>query len=272
VQIFSKKSYLNKFNKDNKNNVLYVQHFLNLFLQDGKGYFAEILYKNFLTIHKHNKIHFLLNLFKIVRYLQFFLLLKGYRYKVGRGVIKIRYFLTPVSILRQYFLSFFYFLAGVKKRADVCYYNKVFLEFFQLIFFDENFALETITHLYTLAQQSRMFVPKKKRVFLKRSSTVKKVTFIRSKLKFFLLNMGTITTPLLIANRYRFLQAQLEQVYFLFCLRKRLVLKNKYKYNKQIKFLKNFKTLLKKKMLLLLFKSTLRKFRRRFLTPILSKH
>jgi hypothetical protein len=176
--------------------------------------------------------------------------------------------------LRQYFLSFFYFLAGVKKRADVCYYNKVFLEFFQLIFFDENLALETITHLYTLAQQSRMFVPKKKRVFFKRSSTVKKITFMRSKLKFFLLNKGSLITPSLTAkaNRYRFLQARLQQVYFLFCLRKKLVLKNKFKYNKQIKFLKNFKSLLKKKILLLLFQSTLKKFRRKILLKILSKH
>jgi len=176
--------------------------------------------------------------------------------------------------LRQYFLSFFYFLSGVKKRADVCYYNKVFLEFFQLIFFDENFALEIITHLYILAQQSRMFVPKKKRVFFKRSSTVKKITFMRSKLKFFLLNNGTLTTPALIAkaNRYRLLQARLQQVYFLFCLRKKLALKNKFKYNKQIKFLKNFKTLLQKKMLLLSFQSALKKFRRKFLTIILSKH
>jgi len=72
LQTFLIKLYLNKFHKDKKNNIVYVQHFLNLFLQGGKGYFAESLYKNFLIIHKHNKTHFLLNLFKIIRFLQFF--------------------------------------------------------------------------------------------------------------------------------------------------------------------------------------------------------
>lgn len=169
-----KKKKLLNVSFDSKYYSVYIQHFLNMFLKQGKKSYTESVYKNLLILHKQTNMQFILNIFKVIKYLQFFLLLKGYRYKVGRGVLKIRYFLMPITIYRQFFLSFFYFYLGIKKRVDISYCNKIFLEFFHLLYLRENNALTIITNLYTLAQQSRMFIPKKKRIFFQRKK-VKKV-------------------------------------------------------------------------------------------------
>lgn len=218
-----KRSYFGVMRQDSKTNISYIQHYLNMFLQGGKGYQIEILYKRLLAIHKQYKINFLLNLFIVIRYLQFFLLLKGYRYRVGRGVVKVRHFLTPISVLRQYFLSFFYILAGVKKRREACYHNRVFLEFFQLIFFGESQALQVISNLYLLAQQARMFIPSKKRILFKRSPRAKKKSLRRLRSKFFFSNF-----PYLIGNCFHSLpviqlQLNLRRIFTLHYKKKRLI-------------------------------------------------
>jgi hypothetical protein len=160
--------YKIRFNKKKKKTIFlyktfYIKHFLNLFITRGQRFYVDFLYKNLIFLHKQENSNIIRSIYKLIYLLQFSLLLKGYRYKVGRGVIKYRYFLTPVSILRQMFLSFFYFKTGLKKQKNSVYLNKLLIELYRLIYFEENYGLIIINNLYDLAYQSRMFTPKPKK-------------------------------------------------------------------------------------------------------------
>lgn len=148
--------------------IYYMTHFFNLFIKNGRRCYVNFVQRNLILLHKQAKSKIIFGLYKLIYLLQFALLLKGYRYKVGRGVIKHRYFLTPISILRQIFLSFFYFKSGLKKHQYGFFLNNFLLEFYKLIYFEENNSIYLINNLYDLAYQSRMFTAKQKKKRLKK--------------------------------------------------------------------------------------------------------
>ena len=129
-------------------------------------------------LHKDLKQDFIQNFYIFLFLLDFSILLKPNRYRIGRNKLKITYSLEPLQhkyCFRHWLFSFYCFQKGINLGTTSGDLNKTILkEFFFISNFKSSPTIKVMSDLYKLAYMFKVFIPKKLRKHKKLKIVIKK--------------------------------------------------------------------------------------------------